>query len=113
MRRSGNKNGFTQIDHITFDLVLPLLSTSAQSIFLRIYRQTKGWGKQTDKIANSHFAEFCKIKNHETIKIAIDKLLALDVITVEGENTQIKEYGIKWDTLSLIRQKHIETLEGK
>lgn len=112
VRKSGNKNGFTQVDHVTFDLVLPLLSTSAQSVFLRIYRQTYGWRKLTDRISNNQFKSFCRIKSHETIGNAVEELVGLDVITVSGEGTQIKEYGIKWSTLDSIRQRHLEELDN-
>lgn len=112
MNYSDNKNGFTKVDHVTFDILLPLLSTSAQSIFLRIYRQTWGWNKQTDNISNSQFSKFCRIKNHETIKAAVRELIELDIITVTGKITQIKEYGIKWSGMDVIRQKYLEELEN-
>lgn len=111
MNQSVNKNGFTQIDHTTFDLIIPLLSPSAQSVLLRIYRQTYGWKKQTDKISNGQFKTFCHIKNHETIKEAVEELVALGVVTVSGKGTAIKEYGIKWSGIDVIRQKHLEELE--
>lgn len=111
MRESGNKNGYTQVDHVTFDLVLPMLSTTAQSVFLRIYRQTFGWRKQTDKIALSQFKKWCKVKRHETIQKAVSELVTLDVITIEGNGTQIKEYGVKWSGIDVIRQRHLEELE--
>jgi len=113
MRRSLNKSGFTGIDHITFDVILPLLSVTAQIIFLRIYRQTVGWNKPTDKIANSHFQKCCNIKNHETVKIAIDELLEMDLITAVGKNTQIKEFGIKWQTIDSYRERYLESLDDE
>jgi phage replication O-like protein O len=113
VRKSGNKNGFTKVDHVTFDLILPTLSTAAQSIFLRIYRQTLGWKKPTDKIATSHFTKFCNIKKRGTIKSAIDELVELDLITAEGKGTQIKEFGINFDALQKIRQEFIESQEDE
>lgn len=112
MRQSGNKNGFTKVDHVTFDVILPMLSTAAQSVFLRIYRQTVGWNKQMDKIANSQFKKWCGIKSHETIQFAIDELVELDLISVEGKGTQVKTFGLKWAAMDSIRQKHLEGLDN-
>lgn len=108
MRRSGNKNGYTQVDHVTFDLILPMLSGSAQLIFLRIYRQTVGWKKPSDKMATSHFRETCNIKWDQTVRTAIEELVELDLIIVTGERTQIKEFEIKWDTIALYHQEFME-----
>jgi phage replication O-like protein O len=90
-----------------------MLSTAAQSVFLRIYRQTWGWNKATDKIATSHFQEKCNIKSHETVKFAIDELVKLKLIKVEGRATQIKEFGIDVDELQRIRQQYIEAQEDE
>jgi hypothetical protein len=118
VRTSGNKNGFTKIDHVTYDVILPLLSTSAQSIFLRIYRQTFGWNKQADKISHGQFKTWCKIKRHETINKAIAELEAVEyleetfcLITVEGKGTQIKEYGLNWAGIDGARQAYLMSLE--
>lgn len=113
MRQSKSKNGFTRIDHVTFDLVIPTLSTAAQSVFLRIYRQTAGWRKTTDKISNGHFQEKCNIKNHETVSIAIDELKGKNLITVSGTATQIKEFGINYDELTRIKQVYMESQEDE
>lgn len=102
-----NKNGFTKLDHVTADIILPLLSTSAQSIFIRIYRQTLGWNKPKDKIAHKHFKRFCNIKRHETINKSVDELLKLKLITVDGEGKGVmKEYGIRLDTLMKYRDRY-------
>lgn len=99
MRKSSNKTGFTQVDHVTFDVIIPMLSTVAQSIFLRIYRQTRGWGKETDKISGSQFQKFCNIGSRNTVQWAIDELVDLDLIIVEGKETQVKEFGINWEAV--------------
>lgn len=111
MRESVNKNGYTRVDHVTFDLILPMLSTAAQSVFLRIYRQTWGWNKQTDKIALSQFKKWCAIKRHETINKALEELKDLKLITVKGKGTEIKKFGINWAGMDAIRQRHIESLD--
>lgn len=120
MRVSGNKNGYTPINHVVFDLILPLLSTSAQSVFLRIYRQTIGWNKQTDKIALSQFKKWCGIKRHETIKKALEDLQALEfmdkefcLITVKGKGTSIKEFGVNWSGVDSLRQRYLLALEAE
>ena len=107
MTVSENKNGFTMVDHTTYDVVLPLLSTTAQSVFMRIYRQTIGWDKTTDKIADSQFMKKCNIKRRETINSAIRDLVKLDLITVNGQGKGvIKEYGIKWDAIREIKDRY-------
>lgn len=100
MRQSENKNGFTKVDHVTYDVILPLLSTTAQSIFLRIYRQTVGWNKPFDWIAYSQFRERTGIKQDKTVRKAIEELEAKELIIVMGERTQKRAYGVNWDTLS-------------
>lgn len=100
MNQSENKNGFTKVDHITFDVILPLLSTSAQSVFMRIYRQTVGWQKPFDWIAISQFREMTGIKQDKTVRAAIDELKDMKLIIVMGERTQKRSYGVNWDTLS-------------
>ena len=107
MIQSENKNGFTKVDHITFDVILPLLSTSAQSVFLRIYRQTIGWNKPVDRIADSHFKKKCGIKRRETISAAIKELESLNLITVSGSGKGIiKTYGIDLETLMDFRDRY-------
>lgn len=100
MRESVNKNGYTRVDHVTFDLILPMLSTAAQSVFLRIYRQTVGWDKSFDQIAFSQFRTKTGIKQDKTIRGAIKELEDMELIMVVGERTQKRSYGINWDTLS-------------
>lgn len=102
MNESTNKNGFTQVDHTTFDVILPMLSTSAQCILLRIYRQTAGWHKPFDKIAYSKFKSWTGIKQEKTIRKAINDLKELELIIVLGEERRSKNrsYGINWDTIA-------------
>lgn len=106
MRESSKKYGFTKVGNDVFDIILPTLSTAAQSVFLRIYRQTWGWKKPTDKITASHFQKYCNIKNRETVRFAIAELLKLDLITVTGTRTQVKEFKINMKTIDLYRQRY-------
>ena len=96
MNISNNKTGFTKVDHITFDLILPTLSPSEQSIFLRIYRQTVGWKKQSDKISISQFKKFTGILHNETIEFAIKRLENRTLIIVKKANGKTTEYEINW-----------------
>lgn len=111
MRQSGNKNGYTRVDHVTFDLILPMLSTAAQSVFLRIYRQTWGWNKQTDNISHTQFKKWCKIKSHITINAALDELKELDLIRIQNNGTHTKKFGLNVAGIDAIRQRHLESLE--
>ncbi len=108
MRRTKAKIGFTKVDHVTSDIVLPLLTTAAQSIFLRIYRQTIGWNKKTDRNSNSQLKERCHIKHSYTIREVIMELKELDLISVKGRATQVKTFSIKLDTLREYSERHLE-----
>lgn len=125
MRQSGNKNGFTKVDHLTYDLILPCLSPVAQLVLLAIYRQTIGWKKMFDAIALSAFRSRTGIKRDETIRSAIEELQkkslnvssaevddphqiiipptdtndhfdGKDLIVVLGQNTETKDYGLPY-----------------
>lgn len=99
MRSSLNKKGFTQVDHITFDLILPTLSLAAQSILLRIYRQTAGWKKRRDAISASQFRDMTGIYHRDTIRRAITELEDRKLIKVIRDGTKTREFEIDWDTL--------------
>lgn len=101
MRSSSNKNGFTMIDHISFDNVLPSLSPAAQLVYLRIYRQTIGWQKPTDAISLSQFKKKTNYKDHKTIEKAIVELKQKGLINVEGEGTEIKQFSINMEAVLL------------
>ena len=47
------------------------------------------------------------------VKIAIDELLEMDLITAVGKNTQIKEFGIKWQTIDSYRERYLESLDDE
>ncbi len=108
MRQSDNKTGYTQVDHVTFDVILPMLSTAAQAVFLRIYRQTVGWGKPYDEIANSQFRSLTGIKAVNTIRVALQELMDLHLIVSLGSRTERRSYGINWDTISGFAKEIIE-----
>ena len=109
MRESLNKAGHTAVDHVVFDLVLGVLSTPAQAVFLRIYRQTVGWHKPFDEIANSQFRKYTGIKSQTTVRSAISELDKLNLIIILGEGTQKRSYGINWDTI----EKYMDEGEDK
>jgi phage replication O-like protein O len=106
VRESGKKYGFTRVGNDVFDIILPTLSTVAQSVFMRIYRQTWGWNKPADKIATSHFQRMCNIKDRETVRFAIEELEELDLITAKGKGTQVKEFEINMEAIDLYRQRY-------
>jgi len=95
---SKRKIGFTKVTHVTCDLILPLLSTAAQSVFLAIYRQTAGWNKPFDEISNSQFRNFTGISEN-TVRSAIEELDDLKSIIILGERTKKRSYAINWETL--------------
>lgn len=79
MRKSKKKIGFTKVDHITYDVILPQLSPVAQLVLLRVYRQTIGWGNWFDRIALSQFRLATGIKKNDTIMNAIAELEAISL----------------------------------
>ena len=101
MRESDNKTGFTRVDHVTFDLIMPVLTTNAQAVFMRIYRQTVGWsGKDDDQISNADFRRVIGISEN-TIRDALNELEALALIFTKGERTERRSYSIHWHTLDI------------
>ncbi len=115
MRESKKKIGFTKIDHISYDVVLPLLSLSAQSVYLRIYRQTLGWHKQGDFISNAQFRKKTGIKSDKTVRESVSELAKSNLIIVDAvegignlrdyldplsaADWRTKNYGINLNTL--------------
>ncbi len=105
MRESDDKKGFTRVDHVTFDLVLPCLTVNAQAVFLRIYRQTVGWNdKASDKIANSQFRKFIGISEN-TVRDAVKELSRIELVIVMGEATETRSYAIDWETVDLFHRE--------
>ena len=97
MQTSNNKTGFTMVDHITFDCVLPTLSAAAQLVLLRIYRQTVGWKKEWDRISLSQFRKLTGYKDKGAIVRAISELEGRNLISVERKGTKTNNYSLHWD----------------
>ena len=98
MKESSNKNGFTMVDHVTFDVILPTLSAPAQSVFLRIYRQTIGWKKEWDAISISQFQKMTGIWPRSIIA-AVVELEDRELIEVNRVGTRTNQYRIKLEEL--------------
>jgi phage replication O-like protein O len=117
LNESDNKKGYTVVDHISYDVILPLLSLSAQAVYMRIYRQTIGWHKQGDDISNSQFRRTTGISSDTTVRSAIKELAKYNLIIVDAvsgitdlrkflENLspsdwRIKNYGINLEVVSI------------
>ena len=99
MEYSRNKKGFTMVDHITFDLVLPTLSLIAQAVFLRVYRQTVGWKRKSDRISLSQFRATIGCKHNRQVIRGIRELEERELIHVRRRGTIVNEYSIVWDTV--------------
>lgn len=82
--------GFLRLDNVIVDRILPVLTPIAQTIYIRIFRQTLGYRnkkqeqKEWDTIAHSQFKKWCHIKAVNTIKTAINRLEELNLIEVES-----------------------------
>lgn len=85
-----NHRGFLMIQNVILDRILPILTPNAQTIYLRIFRQTLGYrdkdgaSKQWDSIAHSQFKKWCHIKATNTVKAAVGLLEDLELIEVES-----------------------------
>lgn len=88
------------IDHVTFDCVLPSLSPAAQLVLLRIYRQTVGWKRPSDRISLSQFRRLTGYKKNDTILSAIGELELKQLITVRRFTRKSSEYALVWETIS-------------
>ena len=108
MKESSNKNGFTMVDHVTFDVILPTLSDSEQLVFLRIYRQTIGWKKEWDKISLSQFQRMTGI-GKDRIIWAIVELEKKELIEVIRVGTRTNQYRIKLEELVVKHDKHLSS----
>lgn len=84
-----NHHGFLMIQNVILDRILPILTPNAQTIYLRIFRQTLGYrdkdgaSKQWDSIAHSQFKKWCHIKATNTVKSAVGFLEGLELIEVK------------------------------
>lgn len=105
MRDSLKKNGFTAVDHITFDFILPTLSPPAQLVLLRIYRQTIGWNNPFDSLSLSQICKKTGFKSKNTIVAALRELIDKNLIIISGEERKIQTYGINWKTVESYAKK--------
>ena len=48
-------------------------------------------------------------KNLALVRDAVKELVSLDIVTVSGKGTAIKEYGIKWSGIGVIQDEHLES----
>jgi hypothetical protein len=94
VQESDNKNGYTPVDHLSYDVILPMLSLPAQAIYMRIYRQTLGWHKQGDNISNSEFRRTTGIAENKTIRRAVRELAKYNLIIIDAITgiTNLREY---------------------
>jgi len=99
MRWSDNKTGFIDVPNVVVDVIFPLLSANAQSVYFRIYRQTVGWGEELDEMTYADFRKMTGLQSKNTIKAAIKELDELDLIYVIEEKYNERSYGINHDTL--------------
>lgn len=81
---SDNLFGYTPVDHVIIDVIMPLLTLSAQAIYLRIYRQTVGWHKNNDYISNSEFRKSTGIAEDKTVRNAIRELAMSNLIIINA-----------------------------
>ncbi len=94
-------NGFSQLNNDYIDNYMSIVSPTATLVFLAITRKTLGWQKEIDIISYSQMQKITGLSVN-TIKKAIDELIAIDVIeqiTVgSGRNTQ-NYYRVKIETV--------------
>lgn len=100
LRESINKLGFTQVDNIIFDRILPELSHIAQLLLLSIWRQTLGWNKKSDRISYADFKKKTNTSQNKTINSGLKELKNKNLIICYGKKRGKMEYEINLETVS-------------
>jgi len=81
--------GHTAIPHIILDSLLPKLSTSEQSVYLRLYRLSYGFKTDTCKIGFPKLATTCNISRRQAIN-CVERLESLGLIEKLGSDLDNK-----------------------
>lgn len=81
-----------------FDNILPICTPNEFKILMVIFRKTRGWNKDTDKISYSQFRKLTGISSNSTIKNNLDSLVKKGMILqVAGTGGSTSEYSLNQD----------------
>jgi len=85
---------FIQIPNEFFDELMPVLPASAFKIICFIYRKTRGWNKDIDRISITQIVAGTGIKSDRTVRNALKYLKDENFISVYEDGTQTLCYGL-------------------
>ncbi len=101
-------SNFCKLDNDISDLLMPRLSASAQSVYLRLYRQSYGWNRNWAAESLPKLTEFCNL-SLQTVRKAIKELELVGCIRKEFSDYHKatvyrillpSEFGLGKDTIS-------------
>ena len=69
------KKGYTIIDNVVFDYILPELTANGWKVLCFIIRKTKGWQKEWDGLSYSQIMKGTGIKSSATISKVLTELM--------------------------------------
>lgn len=85
-------DNYTAMTNYMLDVIMPALPANAWKVLCFIYRKTRGWNKESDRLSYTQIAAGTGIKSSATISEAL-KLL-------ETKHYIIKTTGDQWDTVT-------------
>lgn len=97
--------GFTAIDNRLF-YMQELLSPSAFSILIRIYRMSNGYDSKPKAMSNTYFQNYCNVSKNTVTKL-IKELESLGIVNTKKRTRATTLYSIN---LSGIHKKYLESI---
>jgi len=89
---------FMMVHNSVIDEIMPLCSASEFKILMAIFRKTRGWGKEIDRISYSQLMEMTGIKSVTTISNATSALQEKGMIVmVQGNVVTANSYMLNVD----------------
>jgi hypothetical protein len=85
---------FIQIPNAFFDELMPILPPAAFQIICLIYRKTRGWHKDIDRISISQIVKGTSIKSDRTVRNALKYLKEEGFISVCEDGSQTLSYSL-------------------
>jgi SOS-response transcriptional repressor LexA len=85
---------FVQIPNDFFDELMPILPPAAFKIICLIYRKTRGWHKDIDRISISQIVKGTGIKSDRTVRSALKYLNEEGFISIYEDGSQTLSYGL-------------------
>jgi len=107
------KKGYTIVDNVVFDYIMPPLSPNAWKILCFIIRKTKGWQKEWDGLPYTQIMKGTGIKSSATVSKALTELLDGQYIKQIKANDQFTPAQYALNTALEIEVANGTTLENE